>query len=244
MVTIICYWECWEVLSKKYDARSLNCLKSLITKNDFLWLNKSFVQLDLGGLACFFLLLQKRPAEIYLELSCSAHKILVSQIHKRKRLFKVHGNSQSKFRISILLLLLSRFVKRKFFPCVSYRNSANRKLFFFEFNLMYCDLWQQYIQVRKLFKRGNYSRAETIRGNTVNIFKMNLQVNLELRPKNLIYINLALPWKDRCLDKFCCTNTDWCTYYCLQRKQILPLFYQGKYDLENEYITRKSCQEF
>ena len=32
---------------------------------------------------------------------------------------------------------------------------------------MYCDLWLQYIQVRKLFKGGNYSRAETIRGNTV-----------------------------------------------------------------------------
>ena len=28
----------------------------------------------------------------------------------------------------------------------------------------------QYIQVRKLFKGGNYSRAETIRGNTVCIF--------------------------------------------------------------------------
>ena len=33
---------------------------------------------------------------------------------------------------------------------------------------MYCDLWSQYIQVRKLFKGGNYSRAETIRGNTVH----------------------------------------------------------------------------
>ena len=32
---------------------------------------------------------------------------------------------------------------------------------------MYCDLWSQYIQVRKLFKGGNYSRAETIRGSTV-----------------------------------------------------------------------------
>ena len=31
----------------------------------------------------------------------------------------------------------------------------------------YCDLWWQYIQVRKLFKGGNYSRAETIWGNTV-----------------------------------------------------------------------------
>ena len=32
---------------------------------------------------------------------------------------------------------------------------------------MYCDLCSQYIQVRKLFKGGNYSRAETIRGNMV-----------------------------------------------------------------------------
>ena len=32
---------------------------------------------------------------------------------------------------------------------------------------MYCDLWLQYINVRKLFKGGNYSRAETILGNTV-----------------------------------------------------------------------------
>ena len=39
------------------------------------------------------------------------------------------------------------------------------KTFFIEFNLMYCDLCSQYIQVQKLFKGGNYSRA--IRGNTV-----------------------------------------------------------------------------
>ena len=32
---------------------------------------------------------------------------------------------------------------------------------------MDCDLCSQYIQVRKLFKGGNYSRAKTIRGNTV-----------------------------------------------------------------------------
>ena len=32
---------------------------------------------------------------------------------------------------------------------------------------MYCDLWSQYINVRKLFKGGNYSRAETIWGNMV-----------------------------------------------------------------------------
>ena len=45
-----------------------------------------------------------------------------------------------------------------------------RKLFLFDFNLMYCDLWLQYIQVRKLSKGGNYLRAETIRGNTVFTF--------------------------------------------------------------------------
>ena len=33
---------------------------------------------------------------------------------------------------------------------------------------MYCDLLSQYIQVPKLFKGGNYSRVETIRGNTVS----------------------------------------------------------------------------
>ena len=33
---------------------------------------------------------------------------------------------------------------------------------------MYCDHWSQYIQVRKLFKGGNYSRAETIRENTAS----------------------------------------------------------------------------
>ena len=32
---------------------------------------------------------------------------------------------------------------------------------------MYYDLWSQYIKVLKLFKGGNYSRAETIHGNMV-----------------------------------------------------------------------------
>ena len=39
-----------------------------------------------------------------------------------------------------------------------FREQFPRKLFFFEFNLKYCDLWSQYIQVRKLFKGGNYLR--------------------------------------------------------------------------------------
>ena len=38
---------------------------------------------------------------------------------------------------------------------------------FLNFDLMYCDLCSQYMQVRKLFKGGHCSRAETIPGNTV-----------------------------------------------------------------------------
>ena len=37
----------------------------------------------------------------------------------------------------------------------------------FEFGFMYCDLRPQYIKVEKLFKGEDYSRAETIGGNTV-----------------------------------------------------------------------------
>ena len=36
---------------------------------------------------------------------------------------------------------------------------------------MYRDLWLQYTKVRKIYKGGNYSRAETIRGNTVFVSK-------------------------------------------------------------------------
>ena len=62
---------------------------------------------------------------------------------------------------------------------------------------MYCDLQSQYIQVRKLFKGGNYSRAETIRGNTVTIFSVtpNIQhylqvfmLNENVIPRNQIEI--------------------------------------------------------
>ena len=44
---------------------------------------------------------------------------------------------------------------------------------------MYCDLWLQYIQVRKLFKGGNYSRAETICRNTVLKKQVHKNVPLE-----------------------------------------------------------------
>ena len=37
---------------------------------------------------------------------------------------------------------------------------------------MYCDLWSQYIQVQKLFKGVNYSRAETICGNMMYYFSL------------------------------------------------------------------------
>ena len=41
---------------------------------------------------------------------------------------------------------------------------------------MYCDLWIQYIKMQKLFKGRNYSRAETIRGNTVSTFKLAIKM--------------------------------------------------------------------
>ena len=44
---------------------------------------------------------------------------------------------------------------------------------------MYCELWLQYIQVRKLFKGGNYSRAETICRNTVLKKQVHKNVPLE-----------------------------------------------------------------
>ena len=46
--------------------------------------------------------------------------------------------------------------------------SAESILFWILIYLMYCDLCSQYIQVRKLFKGGNYSREKTIWGNTVS----------------------------------------------------------------------------
>ena len=39
-----------------------------------------------------------------------------------------------------------------------FREQFPGKLFFFDFDLMYWDLWSHYIKVRKLFKGGNYSR--------------------------------------------------------------------------------------
>ena len=52
---------------------------------------------------------------------------------------------------------------------------------------MYCDLWSQYINVRKLFKGGNYSRAETIWGNTVcnfwHLYLRAVQVQVSLPGK-------------------------------------------------------------
>ena len=62
-----------------------------------------------------------------------------------------------------------------FLSCIPYfREQFPRKLFFFEFNLMYCDLWQQYIQVRKLFKGGNYSRKYD---SLFVLFQINLTLN-------------------------------------------------------------------
>ena len=52
---------------------------------------------------------------------------------------------------------------------------------------MYCDLWCQYIKVRKLFRGGNYSRAKTIRGNTVGSHE--LQKALDTMVRNVFEVN-------------------------------------------------------
>ena len=44
---------------------------------------------------------------------------------------------------------------------------------------MYCHLWLQYIQAQKLFKGGNYSRAETICGNPVLTLQQYQKVSKE-----------------------------------------------------------------
>ena len=53
-----------------------------------------------------------------------------------------------------------------------------RKLFFFKFNLMYCDLWC-----------GNYSRAETIRGNTV--FQIIGQLRIKTQFDNCCFLHFC-----------------------------------------------------
>jgi hypothetical protein len=58
-------------------------------------------------------------------------------------------------------------------------------------------LWSQYIKVRKLFKGGNYLRAETIRGNTVSIqresfFKKNKRTGTKKHTDMKNNVNFAL----------------------------------------------------
>ena len=58
---------------------------------------------------------------------------------------------------------------------------------------MYCDLWSQYINVRKLFKGGNYSRAETIWGNTV--------VDIDNTHQNYIQVIYRVSSKDFSIER-------------------------------------------
>ena len=82
-------------------------------------------------------------------------------------------------------------------PCRALVLEIPRKLFFFDFGLMYCDLWSQYINVRKLFEGGNYSRAETIWGNTVpkDIFLPKISkyetplTSFHCSGKNIVYLS-------------------------------------------------------
>ena len=78
----------------------------------------------------------------------------------------------------------------------TYRISANSfcgKLFFFEFGLMYCDLWSQYIKVRKLFKGINYLRKY---GSSL-LWAMKLWDTLYANSQDLInLIYLTFYWND------------------------------------------------
>ena len=67
---------------------------------------------------------------------------------------------------------------------------------------MYCDLWSQYIKVRKLFKGGNYSRAKTIRGNTVSFSSFVTWYCLKIAPKIRNNSNFTKELKDGVLYAF------------------------------------------
>ena len=56
--------------------------------------------------------------------------------------------------------MLCKYIRMYSVELPYFRNQFPRKLFFFEFGLIY---WSQYIKARKLFNGENYSRAESIR---------------------------------------------------------------------------------
>ena len=69
---------------------------------------------------------------------------------------------------------------------------------------MHCDLWSKYIKKRKLFRGGNYSRAETIGGNTVLTWN-NLAlvaVSKPHLPEKVLWKNLTLTRKQQKAESF------------------------------------------
>ena len=60
------------------------------------------------------------------------------------------------------------------------------QLIFFEIDLMNSDQRSQYIKVRKLFKGGNYSRAETISGNTILVLNKNYFRKYDISAEQII----------------------------------------------------------
>ena len=60
-----------------------------------------------------------------------------------------------------------RLVMITIFPWIVFTET----IFYWIWPYVLHDLWWQYIKVRQLFKGGNYSRAESIHGNTVIFFR-------------------------------------------------------------------------
>ena len=76
---------------------------------------------------------------------------------------------------------------------------------------MYCDLWLQYIKVRKLFKGENYSRVETIRGSsvTINRKKYPQRIHFVLSCKrDTPFWSIILPARTRSLVSLVICNQD------------------------------------
>ena len=112
------------------------------------------------------------------QASCTELTLTVESPHLSLNILRRLQKSEKIFQL-ILKWFQNRSV-RFFSNCVSFLEKVSlilhtvlphivsaETILFWLLPLMYCDLWLQYINVRKLFKGGNYSRAETIWGNTV-----------------------------------------------------------------------------
>ena len=93
--------------------------------------------------------------------------------------------------------------------CIPYfREYFQRKIFFFELGLMYCDLWWQYIKVRKLFKYENYSRKYGISSDEKSQKKRSFSSST-----NFQYFYAKISWIGSWVNRI-----DWCRGHSLLEK--------------------------